>query len=210
MLTWYQSKVKYDQLIEGKTKTVSELYMHEAVNFGEVEKHCYEHLKKRIKDPDVDAIAKAPYDEVIFFKGTEADSIIASPFYRIDLNWLDDKSCYLIPAKDADEAIDRALKYHGSADASHVTGVKKTDIQGVWHPNNEQWQGDWHNRMDLLLTLGRHSWDINQSELFNEDGTAKDNPAVNMQNLADELGATITVSNRRGSSKRKFEPTQTA
>lgn len=165
MLTWYQSKVKYEQSVDGKIKTVPELFLHEAVNFGEVEQHCYEHLTKRIKSPDVDAIAKAPFDAVIFYKGTDDISIIGHPFYRIDINWLDAKSVYLIPAKDAEQAIERALDYHGNADASHVTGIKKTDIQGVWHPHNELWQGDWHNRMDLLLALGRHSYDINQTEL---------------------------------------------
>ncbi|MBD2753817.1 DUF4494 family protein [Spirosoma validum] len=174
MLTWYQSKVKYDQTVEGKIKTVSELFLHEAVNFGEVEKHCYEQLKRRIKDPDVDAIAKATYDYVVFFSGTDDHATIPDPFYRIDLNWLDEKTSYLIPAKDAEQAIERALAQHGSADASHVTNVKKTDIQSVWHPNNELWQGDWYNRQDMLKELGRHSWDINQSELFNDDGSAKD------------------------------------
>jgi len=165
MLTWYQSKVKYETITDFKNKTVSELNLHEAVNFGEVEAHCYEQLKQRIKGPDVDAISKAPYDAVIFYKGTDDHSLVPAPFYRVDINWLDEKACYLIPAKDAEQAIERALDYHKNADASHITGVKKTEIQGVWHPNNELWQGDWHNRQELYLQLGRHGVDIKQTEL---------------------------------------------
>jgi Domain of unknown function (DUF4494) len=172
---WYQSKVKFDTITDGKTKTVSELFLHDAVCFGEVEQHCYEHLKKRIKDPNVDAIAKSPFDAVIFHKGTDDVSLLPHPFYRVDINWLDDKSAYLVPAINTKEATDRALAYHGTADISHVTGTKKTEIQAVWHPHNELWQGDWHNRQDLLLGLGRKSWDLNEEELFEKDGKAKAN-----------------------------------
>jgi hypothetical protein len=204
MLTWYQSKVKYDQLNGDKNKTVSEPYLHEAVNFGEVEKQCYEHLKKRIKDPNVDAIAKASFDEVIFYAGTTPDSFTADPFYRIVIE-SGDKRTYLIPAKDAEQAIERALKAHGYGDAHNVFEVKRTEILAVWHPKNELWMGDWHNRMDLLLEQKKHSWDINQSSLFDEAGNAKADPALNMQDLADKLNATITVGKKAGA-KRQFNP----
>jgi hypothetical protein len=171
MLTWYQSKVKYDALNGDKTKTVSELYLHEAVNFGEVEKQCYEHLKTRIKDPDVDAIAKAPFDEVVFFAGTRLDEFDADPFYRVGID-SGEKALYLVPAKDAEQAIERALSAHGYGDAHNVVEVKRTEILAIWHPNSELWQGDWHNRMERLLERKRHSWDLNQTEL---DFNGKDN-----------------------------------
>ncbi|WP_020603303.1 DUF4494 family protein [Spirosoma spitsbergense] len=172
MLTWYQPKVKYEALDGDTRKTLTELYLFEAVTFGDVETQCYEQLKTRIKDPDVDAIAKAPFGSVIFFSGTTQEWF-TDPFYRIGIKWGDDKDLYLVPAKDAEQAIERALSFHGSAEASHIVEVKKTEILAVWHPKNELWQGDWHNRMERLKEAKKHSWDLSQSDLFNADGSAK-------------------------------------
>lgn len=169
---WYQSKVKYETVVEGRTKTITESYLHEAVNFGEVEKHCYENLKTRIKHPNVDAIAKANVGEVVFYAGTSDSSYVADAFYRVAITWSDDKSAFLVPAKDAEQAIERALKAHGVAQVGDVKEVSRTDILAVWHPHNELWRGDWWNRMELLAELGKKSWDIDQTEIFNEDGTA--------------------------------------
>ncbi|AKD55053.1 DUF4494 family protein [Spirosoma radiotolerans] len=171
MLTWYQSKVKYEIEANEKRKMISELYLYEAVNFGDVELQCYEHLKSRIKDPDVDAINKAPFSAVVFYSGT-TDEWLTDPFYRIGIKWGDDKDLYLIPARDPEQAIERALKYHGSAEKIHVNEIKKTEILAVWHPHNELWQGDWHNRMERLKLAHKHSPDYNQTEMFDTDGKA--------------------------------------
>src|SRR5438128_355741 len=100
MLTWYQSKVKYEIEANEKRKMISELYLHEAVNFGEVEKQCYERLKGRIKDPDVDAIGKAPFNEVVFYSGTTDSGYTADPFYKVGVD-SGEKYVYLIPACDS-------------------------------------------------------------------------------------------------------------
>lgn len=172
MSTWYQSKVKYGQTIDGKVKTVSELYLHEAVNFGEVELQCYEHLKTRIKGPNVDAIAKSTFGEVVFFKGTHDDRVLADPFFKVGIE-TGEKYSYLIPAKDAKEAMARALKAHGYGEPHNVFELKRTEVLAVWHPKNELWQGDWWNRMEMLKDAKKHSWDLNQESMFNDDGSAK-------------------------------------
>jgi hypothetical protein len=172
MSTWYQSKVKYGQMVEGKVKVVSENYLHDGVNFGEVETQCYEGLKTRIKDMNVDAIAKSTYGEVVFYKGTSDQSYVADPFYKVVID-TDGKYSYLIPAADAEQAIYRAIKAHGYGERTNISEVKRTDVLAVWHPHNELWQGDWWNRMELLLELKKCSWDLNQTEVFNTDGSAK-------------------------------------
>ncbi|MBO0947554.1 DUF4494 family protein [Fibrella forsythiae] len=169
MSKWYQPKIKYTALIEGKSKVVSEPYLFEGVNYGEVEKNCYEALRTRIKGPDVDTIAKSSLGEPVFYAGTREDSFEADPFWRVGIE-TGEKYVYLVPAKDAEEAISRALKFHGYGERKSVFDIKRTDILGVWHPKNELWQGDWWNRMELLLEQKKCSWDINQTSLFNADG----------------------------------------
>jgi hypothetical protein len=175
MSTWYQSKVKYGLMVDGKVKTVSELYLHEAVNFGEVEKHCYENLRTRIKYPNVDAIAKSTYGEVVFYAGTRDEDWDVDPFYKIGIE-TGEKYTYLIPAKDADEAIARTLKAHGYGERKQIFEIKRTDVLAIWHPHNELWQGDWWNRMERLLEAKKCSWDLNQTEIpFDPEPTRPDN-----------------------------------
>ncbi len=176
MSTWYQSKVKYGQMVDGKVKVVTEAYLHDAVNFGEVETQCYEQLRTRIKDMNVDAIAKSTLGEVVFYAGTSPESWTADPFYKVGID-TGEKYSYLVPAKDAEEAIARAIKAHGYGEKKQITEVKRTEILAIWHPHNELWQGDWWNRMELLLDAKKCSWDLNQTEAFNADGSAKGSEA---------------------------------
>lgn len=176
MSAWYQSKVKYGLLVGDKVKDVAEIYLHEACDFGEVETQCKTHLQTRIKRPKVNAIAESTHGEVIFYRGTHDDRVFADPFFHVGMD-TGEKYTYLIPAKDAKEAMARAIKAHGYGDETSIFELKRTLILAVWHPHNELWQGDWWNRMDILLEAKKHSWDIKpdtqQEDLFNDDGTAK-------------------------------------
>jgi len=164
MLTWYLSKVKYKATVEGTIKTVTEEYLHQGVNYGDAETQHYSTLKTRMKAIDVDGLTKARYDDVVFYSGT-SEEWKTDPFFSVVIDTGGEKTKYLVPASDPQQAIKRVLKAHGYGEAKDVKEIKETKLLGVWHPHNELWQGDWWNRMERLLEQKKCSWDINQTEM---------------------------------------------
>lgn len=83
--TWFEATVRYRcQAEEGGTKTVSELYVVEALSFAEAEARVKEELKPFADDGvEVRKLAIAPYAEVSFSDKDE-DSI----FYRSHLTYM--------------------------------------------------------------------------------------------------------------------------
>lgn len=174
MLIWYLSRAKYGALVDGKDKLVTEQYLHRGVIYGDAETQCFETLRTRLKTMDVDNMNKPGYDEVVFYSGTaDENALLGDPFFQVNIKAGGEKRNYLIPARDANQAITRGLKAYGWGEAKNVVSVKQTDILGVWDPHNELWQGDWWNRMERLAECRRVSRDLNQTEAFNPDGSAK-------------------------------------
>lgn len=162
---WRKSKVKYDALVNGEAKTQSEFYLHDAVSFGEVEAHCAEHLRSRIKNPDVDAVSKVRFADVLFFTMQEEDA-----FYEIKtVEFSDGKKYtynYLLAALDTIEAEARLKeRFKHTIIPWEVVAVKKPDIMAVWHPIINIWQGDWYNRMDRYYDEGKYEVGHNQMDL---------------------------------------------
>ncbi len=169
---WRKSKIKYDALVNGEPKTQTECYLHDSVSLGEVEQQCAEHLRVRIKNPDVDAAAKVKYAQVIFFPMQDEDA-----FYEVKtLEYIEGKkytSTYLLPALTTIEAEQRLKDhYKNMVIPWEIVAVKKSDIMAVWHPHNEIWKGDWHNRMERYADEGKQEAGYNQMDMFNSDGTA--------------------------------------
>ncbi|QHV96323.1 DUF4494 family protein [Spirosoma endbachense] len=172
MAIWYKSKIKYSALVDGEAKPQNETYLHEAINYGEVETQCPDILKTRIKTFDedtVDTIGKIKFAEVIFHPMQEEDA-----FWQVKVTVFDEKkrawTC-LVAALDYIEAGQRVCDYlKGSLLPYEIADVKKSDILAVWHPKNELWQGDWWNRMERMYDEGKKEVGHNQLDIdFNKN-----------------------------------------
>ncbi|GAB3881420.1 DUF4494 family protein [Spirosoma agri] len=166
-MIYYKSKIKYSALVDGEAKALTEIYLHEAINYGEVETQCPEILKTRIKTFDEDTIAnigKIKFAEVIFHPMAEDDA-----FWQVKVTVFDEKKrswACLVPALDYIAAGQRVSDYlKGSLLPYEIADVKKSDILAVWHPKNELWQGDWYNRMERLYDEGKREVGHNQLDI---------------------------------------------
>lgn len=84
---WFETIVRYDKTMEsGEAKKVSEVYVVDAITFGEAEesitREC-ETLHRRDGDFEVKNINPAPYSE-IFFSDRETDD----KYYRVKLDFI--------------------------------------------------------------------------------------------------------------------------
>ena len=77
---WFETIVRYDKTMEdGEVKKVSEVYVVDAISFGEAEKRIAEEMKPYTSgDFDIKNINPAPYSE-IFFSDKDTDD----KYYRV-------------------------------------------------------------------------------------------------------------------------------
>lgn len=82
---WFETIVRYDRtMVSGEVKKVSEVYVVDAITFGEAEKRIAEEMKPYMSgDFDIKNINPAPYSE-IFFSDEDTDD----KYYRVKLNFI--------------------------------------------------------------------------------------------------------------------------
>ena len=108
---WFETIVRYDKIQEsGEMKKVSEVYVVDAITFGEAEKRIAEEMKPYMSgDFDIKNINPAPYSE-IFFSDKDTDD----KYYRVKLAFItiDEKTekekkskvTYLVQANSLEQA----------------------------------------------------------------------------------------------------------
>lgn len=82
---WFETIVRYDKTVEsGETKKVNELYVVDALTFGEAEESITDVLASYISgDFDIKNINPAPYSEIFF-----SDSDTDDKYYRVKLSFI--------------------------------------------------------------------------------------------------------------------------
>ncbi len=82
---WFETIVRYDKTMEdGEVKKVNEVYVVDAITFGEAEKRIVEEMKPYISgDFDIKNINPAPYSE-IFFSDKDTDD----KYYKVKLAFI--------------------------------------------------------------------------------------------------------------------------
>lgn len=82
---WFETIVRYNKTVEsGETKKVSEVYVVDAISFGEAEESIAEEMKPYMSgDFDIKNINPAPYSE-IFFSDRDSDD----KYYRVKLAFI--------------------------------------------------------------------------------------------------------------------------
>lgn len=82
---WFETIVRYDKTMESEeTKKVSEVYVVDAITFGEAEESITREMRHFINDDfEVKNINPAPYSE-IFFSDNETDD----KYYRVKLDFI--------------------------------------------------------------------------------------------------------------------------
>ncbi|ARK09059.1 DUF4494 family protein [Fibrella sp. ES10-3-2-2] len=158
--------IEYRKIVEGKIKKPKEKFLVEAISLGEIEKIVAEIFKTRLKDPQWHSVTQLrALDNVIFHSGTLRSEFEADHFYQVKAKFFDTNYEYYVPAEHADQAIQRVLEFYPSLERKYITLVKATDILGVWDPNSMLWQGDFHNRQELLYDNDQRNYDRNQTEI---------------------------------------------
>jgi len=144
--TWFEAKVAYDKIDEhGTMKTVTELYVIEAMSFADAEQRITEELSSYVSGEfEVRGLTKAQYGEV-FFSEAETDD----RWYKCKLQFIiiDEKSgkekrtavMYLVQAATLNGAvknIDAAMS-QGMADYDQAN-VAETKIVDVYEFRAEE------------------------------------------------------------------------
>ena len=82
---WFETIVRYDRtMVSGEVKKVSEVYVVDAITFGEAEERIAEEMKPYMSgDFDIKNVNPAPYSE-IFFSDEDTDD----KYYRVKLNFI--------------------------------------------------------------------------------------------------------------------------
>lgn len=108
---WFETIIRYDKIQEsGEMKKVSEVYVVDAISFGEAEESIAEEMKPYMSgDFDIKNINPAPYSE-IFFSDRDSDD----KYYRVKLAFItiDEKTqkekkskvTYLVQASSLEQA----------------------------------------------------------------------------------------------------------
>ena len=166
---WYQAKVKYGMLVEGRYKTVTELYLLNCISHGDVEATCAEILQSRIKSPNVDAIAKQNLSDV--YKMTEGPlSEVEGDFYQVKVacDFGESKTVdkHLVNADSPAQAEDRVReRLKNVLFDFDITHCDKTQILGVYDKGNIVWVEDFKKRMEDLEAKGRKEANYNQVDI---------------------------------------------
>lgn len=158
--------IEYHKYADGKAKSVREQFLCEAVSLSDLETQIHTLFVTRLRNPWWHTVTQQrTLTDVIFHPGTTRNEFTADPFYQVKAVFFGEKQEYYVPAADPDEAIRRVLDYVSSLERKNLSLIKVTDVLGVWHPTNILWQGDFHNRGDLLYENGQCNYDRNQMEI---------------------------------------------
>lgn len=200
----FKATLTYNARIDGEVKTLKENYLHYGVSYTDVEAQIAEVYKSRMKRHDTTNIGKIKFTKIFHFPIQVSDKFwaVTVKVHGVDKSW---KESYLLAAKDDQEAGNRVrMELRGFQVPFEVTLVKVTDIMGYWVPLNPIWEMDWKDRMERAYDAGYYedSVENNQMDIPFE-------PAKSMQDIADEMGAEITISgtDQKGKRKKKtFKP----
>lgn len=162
----------------GKWKTITEQFLHDAVTYGDVEAQLAKLLEGRVTDYDY-SLSKVTYAYIY-------DTFLPGDFYVVTIltqEGIDEKKTsekHLVVAESITDAEERAAKFTRNwVQSVSIEGAVHSKILGYWHPNNEQWQDDFKQRMARLAEEGNKSADANQLNLFSDP--------VESEMLADEV-----------------------
>jgi len=179
-MNWFQATVKYEMLVEGRVKRVSELYLLRCVSHADVEATCAEILASRMKSPDVDAIAKQSLSDV--YKMNEGPlAEVEGDFYLVKVvcDFGESKTVdkHLVNAENPTQAERKVrLRLKGVLYDYEVTHADKTKLLGVYDKDNVVWVEDFKSRMDDLENQGKKQKDYNQTIIDFEAGAKKTQP----------------------------------
>lgn len=135
---WFETIVRYDKMMEnGQEKKVSEVYVVDAITFGEAEESIAGILADYISgDFDIKNINPAPYSEV-FFSDKDTDD----KYYRVKLAFItfDEKTqkekkskvTYLVQAGSLEQArknTEEVMRYMSDYEFVSVTETKILDV----------------------------------------------------------------------------------
>jgi hypothetical protein len=142
---WFETIVRYDKVMEdGEVKKVNEVYVVDAITFGEAEESIAGILSKYIfGDFDVKNITPAPYSEV-FFSDKDTDD----KYYRVKLAFItiDEKTekekkskvTYLVQANSLEQARKNTEEVmNGTMIDYEFVSVTETKILDVFEKENK-------------------------------------------------------------------------
>ena len=144
--SWYEVKYQYEKTAEdGTQKKVTELFAVDALSFSEAETKIIEEMKPFCSgDTKVKAITPAPYGEIFFDDGENADK-----FYKAKLDFItiDEKTekekkstvTYLVQAASLDEAKKNINEVMGTTMIDYdIQSIAETKIIDVFeHGENK-------------------------------------------------------------------------
>ncbi|MFW5563419.1 MAG: DUF4494 domain-containing protein [Prevotella sp.] len=140
---WFECRVRYDkQMEDGKQKKVTELYVVDALGFGEAEKRITKEMGKYISGEfEVKTITPAPYGEIFFSSADNDDKYYKAKlaFITIDEKTENEKRTavtYLCQASSAEEAQKNVKEVmDGTAIDYEITAIIETKILDVFEYN---------------------------------------------------------------------------
>lgn len=137
---WYETRIRYDKMMEdGKQKKVNELYVVDALSFGEAEERITREMSHYISGEfEVKAISPATYGE-IFFSDAESDD----RWYKAKLSFItiDEKTekekrtsvTYLVQAGSVQSAVKNVEEVMNGTMIDYViAGISETKIMDVF------------------------------------------------------------------------------
>ncbi len=137
---WFECSVRYDRQAEdGETKKVTELYVVDALSFGEAEETITREMSSYVSGEfEVKNITPAVYGEVFFSEDTNDDR-----WYKTRLNYItiDEKTekekrtsvTYLVQAADFSAAVKHVEAFMGTTMITYViANVSETKIMDVY------------------------------------------------------------------------------
>lgn len=137
--TWYEAKIRYDKTMDdGLQKSVTELYVNEALTFGEAEESIIKEMEPYISGEfKVTALKIAPYGEVFFSENEKDDKWFKAKlqFITVDDFGKEKKSnvYYLVQAKDIDTARKYVTEAMGGTMADYnIAALVETKIMDVF------------------------------------------------------------------------------
>ena len=142
---WFETIVRYNKTVEsGETKKVSEVYVVDAISFGEAEESIAEEMKPYMSgDFDIKNINPAPYSE-IFFSDRDSDD----KYYRVKLAFItiDEKTqeekkskvTYLVQAGSLEQARKNTEEVmNGTMTDYEFVSVTETKIMDVFEKKDK-------------------------------------------------------------------------
>ena len=142
---WFETIIRYDKTMEnGQMKKVSEVYVVDAITFGEAEESIAEEIKPYMSgDFDIKNINPAPYSEIFFYDRDSDDK-----YYRVKLAFITinettqtekkSKITYLVQAGSLEQARKNTEEVmNGTMIDYEFVSVTETKILDVFEKENK-------------------------------------------------------------------------